>query len=65
QFSHLTEISREAGLAEVNDLKIYFEQFGTHFPADIEAQRIAMGQRLKNAPLMWRVSDAPESGRQN
>ncbi len=58
QFMHLTEISREAGLAEVNDLKVYFEQFGDHLPADIEAQRIAMKERLEAAPAMWRVSDA-------
>ena len=58
QFMHLTEISREAGLAEVAELKIYFEQFGDHLPADIEAQRVAMLERLENAPVMWRVSDA-------
>ncbi|MCP4933619.1 MAG: phosphoenolpyruvate carboxykinase (GTP) [bacterium] len=57
-FTHLTEVSREAGLAEVADLKVYFEQFGTHLPAGIEAQRVAMGERLENAPAMWRVEDA-------
>ena len=55
---HLTEVSREAGLAEVADLKVYFEQFGDHLPADIEAQRVAMGERLENAPAMWRAEDA-------
>jgi phosphoenolpyruvate carboxykinase (GTP) len=58
QFMHLTEISREAGLTEVRDLKVYFEQFGDHLPADIEKQRVALGERLENAPAMWRASDA-------
>ena len=58
QFAALTEISREAGLDEVNDLKVYFEGFGDHLPADIEKQRLAMGERLEKAPAMWRVSDA-------
>ena len=58
QFMQLTEISREAGLAEVADLKVYFEQFGDHLPADIEAQRVAMGERLENAPAMWSVENA-------
>lgn len=58
QFTHLTEISREAGFAEVNELKVYFEQFGDHLPADIEKQRVALGERLENAPAMWRASDA-------
>ena len=58
QFLLLTEISREAGLAEVAALKDYFEQFGSHLPADIEAQRVAMGQRLENAPDIWSVESA-------
>ncbi len=58
QFTQLTEISREAGFAEVNDLKVYFEQFGSHLPADIEKQRVLMEERLEKAPVMWRVSDA-------
>ncbi len=58
QFMHLTEVSREAGLAEVADLKVYFEQFGDHLPADIEAQRLAMLERLENAPAIWRAEDA-------
>ena len=58
QFMHLTEISRDAGLTEVSDLKVYFEQFGDHLPADIEKQRVALGERLENAPAMWRASDA-------
>lgn len=58
QFTHLTEISREAGFAEVNELKVYFEQFGDHLPADIEKQRVALGERLESAPAMWRASDA-------
>jgi len=58
QFTHLTEISRAAGLAEVNDLKVYFEQFGKHLPTDIEAQRVALAERLEKAPVLWRVSNA-------
>ncbi len=58
QFMQLTEISRDAGLAEVADLKVYFEQFGEHLPTDIEAQRVAMGERLENSVAMWRAEDA-------
>jgi phosphoenolpyruvate carboxykinase (GTP) len=58
KFMHLTEISREAGLAEVNELKVYFEQFGNHLPADIEKQRTAMQERLEKAPVVWRTTDA-------
>ncbi len=58
QFTRLTEISRVDGLAEVSELKVYFEQFGEHLPADIEKQRLAMQNRLEHSPIIWRTSDA-------
>ncbi len=58
QFTHLTEISRKDGFTEVDELKVYFERFGDHLPAEMEAQRLSMKERLQGAPALWRVPDA-------
>ena len=55
QFTHLTEISRQAGLDEVNALAEYFKKFGSHLPEEIEQQRLEMKARLEAAPQMWRA----------
>ncbi len=58
-FSHLTEVVRAEGLAEVADLEGYFAQFGDRLPAEMERQRLALKERLEAAPEVWRA-EAPE-----
>ncbi len=53
KFAHLTEISREEGLAETTDLSSYFARFGAHLPPRIEAERKALEERLKAGPEIW------------
>jgi phosphoenolpyruvate carboxykinase (GTP) len=58
RFMHLTEISREAGLAETAEIAEYFKQFGSHLPKAMEEQRRKMEERLENAPEVWRAGEA-------
>ena len=53
KFAHLTEIKREEGLMETEDLKSYFARFGTHLPPKIEAEREALEKRLEEGPEIW------------
>ena len=46
-YESLMAFDNADGLAEVADVKDLFERFGTHLPAEMEAQRQAFAMRLK------------------
>jgi phosphoenolpyruvate carboxykinase (GTP) len=55
QFAEITDIKREEVLAEVAEIKAYFEKFGTALPPELEQQRQAFAGRAEKSPEVWTV----------
>jgi phosphoenolpyruvate carboxykinase (GTP) len=53
QFRQITDINRAEALAENEDQKTLFSQFGSKMPAALERERQAVADRLKDAPAVW------------
>ena len=54
-FLDLTAVDRAAGLAEAEDQREFFDQFGGHVPAALEQQRERLIERLNRSPEVWRT----------
>ncbi len=57
-FSDIMDISREGAMAEAEELKEYFAQFGAHLPPELEAERQAFADRVGSAPSLWEIKSA-------
>ncbi|MDP7667416.1 MAG: phosphoenolpyruvate carboxykinase (GTP) [Rhodospirillales bacterium] len=57
RFGALMEIDRGAGVAEAEDQRALFEQFGARLPDEMERQRQALAERMTSAPEVWRPDE--------
>ena len=53
QFRQITDIDRGEAMAEAENQKTMFEEFGSRLPAELEKQRQDLITRLKAAPPVW------------
>ena len=53
QFRKITDIDRGEAMAEAENQKTMFEEFGSRLPAELEKQRQDLITRLKAAPPVW------------
>ncbi len=53
-FGQLIEADRAAGMAESEELKVYFEQFGERLPPELEEERLKLAERFAAAPAVWK-----------
>ena len=56
KYLKIMNISREGAMAEAEEIKSYFATFGSHLPAELEAQREALAERAGKAPQMWSMA---------
>jgi phosphoenolpyruvate carboxykinase (GTP) len=54
-FHYLMEVDRAAGLAEAEDQLLLFAKFKDRLPGEMERQRVALVERLKAAPEVWKL----------
>jgi len=57
-FYSIMDIAKANGLAEAEELKGHFEQFGDKLPGELEAEREKLAERLEGAPEVWKLTDA-------
>ena len=57
-FHAIMDIAKVNGLAEAEELKGHFEQFGDNLPPELEAERRKLAQRLEGAPEVWKITEA-------
>ena len=57
-YSEIMDINREGALAEADELKDYFAQYGAKLPLELEAERQAFADRISKAPAVWEIKDA-------
>ena len=50
-FKNLTDIPKEEGLQEIEEVKTHFGKFGSHLPKELEDQRKELHQRLEQETL--------------
>lgn len=50
-FKNLTDIPKEEGLQEIEEVKTHFSKFGSHLPKELEDQRKELHQRLEQETL--------------
>ena len=60
-YQALTTIERQDGLAEAEEIGVYFKQFGARLPPQLETQRQALARRVAEAPAVWHVDEQPEA----
>ena len=56
KYLKIMNISREGAMAEAEEIKSYFATFGSHLPAELEAQRQALADRAGKAPQVWSMA---------
>ncbi len=56
KYLKIMNISREGAMAEAEEIKSYFATFGSHLPAELEAQRKALAERAGKAPQTWSMA---------
>ena len=57
-FYSIMDIAKANGLAEAEELKGHFGQFGDKLPSELEAERQKLVERLEGAPDVWKLNDA-------
>ncbi|MDP7544008.1 MAG: phosphoenolpyruvate carboxykinase (GTP), partial [Alphaproteobacteria bacterium] len=57
-FYSIMDIAKTNGLAEAEELKGHFGQFGDKLPPELEAERQKLAERLEGAPDVWKLNDA-------
>ena len=57
-FYSIMDIAKANGLAEAEELKGHFGQFGDKLPPEMEAERQKLAERLEGAPDVWKLNDA-------
>ena len=57
-FYSIMDIAKANGLAEAEELKGHFGQFGDKLPPELEAERQKLAERLEGAPDVWKLNDA-------
>ncbi|MDP7468586.1 MAG: phosphoenolpyruvate carboxykinase (GTP) [Alphaproteobacteria bacterium] len=57
-FYSIMDIAKTNGLAEAEELKGHFGQFGDKLPPELEAERQKLVERLEGAPDVWKLNDA-------
>lgn len=57
-FYSIMDIAKTNGLAEAEELKGHFGQFGDKLPPEMEAERQKLAERLEGAPDVWKLNDA-------
>ena len=57
-FYSIMDIAKTNGLAEAEELKGHFGQFGDKLPSELEAERQKLVERLEGAPDVWKLNDA-------
>ena len=57
-FHAIMDIAKANGLAEAEELKGHFGQFGDQLPPELEAERQKLVQRLEGAPEVWKLTEA-------
>ncbi len=57
-FYSIMDIAKTNGLAEAEELKGHFKQFGDKLPPELEAERQKLAERLEGAPDVWKLNDA-------
>ena len=57
-FYSIMDIAKANGLAEAEELKGHFGQFGDKLPPELEAERQKLVERLEGAPDVWKLNDA-------
>ncbi len=57
-FYSIMDIAKANGLAEAEELKGHFGQFGDKLPPELEAERQKLVGRLEGAPDVWKLNDA-------
>ena len=56
QFDSITEINKTGAMAEVEEIKGYFAGFGDRLPAELEAERQKLADRVSGAPDVWKLT---------
>ncbi|MBF0130445.1 MAG: phosphoenolpyruvate carboxykinase (GTP) [Alphaproteobacteria bacterium] len=54
-FYNLMKLDQKEGLAECEEQKAHFDQFGSHLPKEMEEQRQKFIARLKAGPAVWEL----------
>ena len=57
-FYSIMDIAKANGLAEAEELKGHFGQFGDKLPPELEAERQKLAERLEGAPDVWKLNAA-------
>ena len=57
-FYSIMDIAKTNGLAEAEELKGHFGQFGDKLPPELEAERQKLAERLEGAPDVWKLNAA-------
>ncbi len=57
QFLSITDINKDGAQAEAEEIKGHFAKFGDRMPAELEAERQKLAERVSKAPDVWSLAN--------
>jgi phosphoenolpyruvate carboxykinase (GTP) len=56
KYHGIMDIARQGVMAEVQEIRQFFDTFGDRLPAELESQRKALGEKASSAPEVWKMA---------